>query len=129
MLHFELQIDLSLPGPAYRHIVDSLRALLVAGRLQPGDRLPSSRALSEDLGVHFNTVAEAYRLLAEEGWLKLQRRNGAVVSLRETPRNVSKTAAADCVERLRRLLAEMKAIGMASRDIRDEFARAVCEGG
>lgn len=127
MSHFELRIDLSQPGPAYRHILDSLRALLVAGRLQPGDRLPSSRALSEDLGVHFNTVAEAYRLLAEEGWLTLQRRSGAVVALRETPRKVSKIAAADCVERLRRLVAEMKAIGMASSDIRDEFARAVCE--
>jgi DNA-binding transcriptional regulator YhcF (GntR family) len=39
-----------------------------------------------DLGVHHNTVAESYRVLAEEGWLDLRRGRGAVVLDRRDPR-------------------------------------------
>ena len=48
-------------------------------RLKPGDVLPSVRRLALDLGIHFNTVAEAYRALAEEGWLDL--RHGCVATV------------------------------------------------
>ncbi len=44
------------------------------------------RELAIDLGVHHNTVAEAYRLLAEEGWLKLKRHHGATVIQRAQQR-------------------------------------------
>jgi GntR family transcriptional regulator len=60
-----LRIDLASPTPVYRQIVDSLRALLVGGAFAPGDRLPTVREIAIDLGVHHNTVAEAYRLLAD----------------------------------------------------------------
>jgi len=80
-----LHIDLSLDVPAYRQVADGLRALLVAGRLRPGDRLPSVRQLAADLTVHHNTVAEAYRTLAQEGWLDLRRGRGATVVARRHP--------------------------------------------
>jgi DNA-binding transcriptional regulator YhcF (GntR family) len=53
--------------PAIRQITDSLRVLLVERKLAPGVVLPSVRRLAMELGVHFNTVAEAYRELAGEG--------------------------------------------------------------
>src|SRR5579871_3730867 len=74
-----LRIDLTSPSPAYRQIVDGLRTFLVDGVLRAGDILPPVRDLAFELGVHFNTVAEAYRILAEEGWLDLKRRRGALV--------------------------------------------------
>ncbi len=58
---------------------DQIRALIQSGQLQPGDRLPPVRALAQELGVHFNTVARAYRLLAREGWIALRRGRGAYV--------------------------------------------------
>ena len=67
--------------PAYRQIADAIRRHLVAGHLAPGALLPTSRQLALDLGVHFNTVAEAYRVLADEGWLELKRRRGALRQL------------------------------------------------
>jgi DNA-binding transcriptional regulator YhcF (GntR family) len=80
-----LQIDLASTLPASEQIVRGLRATLVAGQFRPGDQLPSVRQLAVDLGVHHNTVAGAYRQLAEEGWLDLRRGRGATVIDRPAP--------------------------------------------
>jgi len=80
-----LQIDLASPLPASEQIVRGLRATLLAGRFRPGDQLPSVRQLAMDLGVHHNTVAGAYRQLAEQGWLELRRGRGATVIERPAP--------------------------------------------
>ena len=80
-----LRVDLSSPTPAYRQIIDGLRAMLVAGAFEVGDQLPTVRQLAMDLGVHHNTVAEAYRQLEEEGWLELARKRGAIVRDRKRP--------------------------------------------
>ena len=50
-------------------------------RLHDGDSLPSVRSLARDLGVNMHTVNKAYAILREEGYLKLDRRRGAVVSV------------------------------------------------
>ena len=68
-----VSLNLESPIPAYRQIADDLRRHLVDERLKPGDLLPPIRQLALDLGVHFNTVALAYRLLADEGWLERPR--------------------------------------------------------
>jgi len=80
-----LQIDLASHLPASEQIVRGLRATLLAGQFRPGDQLPSVRQLALDLGVHHNTVAGAYRQLAEEGWLDLRRGRGATVIERPAP--------------------------------------------
>src|SRR5918993_1429978 len=102
-----IRIDLSADSPAYRQIVDSIRAALVAGELRPGYLLPPVRQLALDLGVHFNTVAEAYRNLAEEGWLDLKRRRGAVVLDRKVPPKPTPERLEQFSRRLRELVAEL----------------------
>jgi len=84
-----LRIDLASPRPVYEQIVSGLRAVLVAGEFTPGEQLPTVRQLATDLGVHHNTVAESYRVLAEEGWLDLRRGRGAVVRQRAEPRPIT----------------------------------------
>ena len=79
----KIRIDLDSPAPAYRQIVGAVRVLLVEGALPPGSELPSVRRLAIELGVHFNTVGEAYRQLADEGWLDLRHGRGARVIERE----------------------------------------------
>ena len=64
-----LRLDPNSSVPAVRQIADNLRILLVEGQLKPGDELPSVRRVAMELGVHFNTVAEAYRQLVAEGRL------------------------------------------------------------
>lgn len=77
-----LHLDLASAKPAYLQIVDGLRAMLVEQEFAAGDRLPPVRQLAMDLGLHHNTVAEAYRQLADEGWLELRRGRGAEVLAR-----------------------------------------------
>jgi DNA-binding transcriptional regulator YhcF (GntR family) len=112
-----LRIDVSAPEPVYRQIGDGLRALLVAGDLAAGARLPTVRQLATDLNVHHNTVAEAYRLLAEEGWIDLRRRRGAVVLKRPSPArpaNLDK-ARSDFSRRVREITAQAISDGLPPR--------------
>ncbi len=108
-----IAIDLSSTVPAYRQIADAVRTLLVGGHMTAGGQLPTVRQLAVDLGVHHNTVAEAYRTLADEGWLELTRRRGATVLDRATPR-ATPQAEQQYVARLRALLAEARAAGVST---------------
>jgi DNA-binding transcriptional regulator YhcF (GntR family) len=117
-----ISIDLSSPVPAYRQIVDAMRVQLVEERLKPGQMLPTVRRLAMELGVHFNTVAQAYRELAAEGWLELKHGRGAVVISRETPKQPVHPASANPFgQRLRELVAQMRAEGMDTLRIASEL--------
>jgi GntR family transcriptional regulator len=111
-----LRIDLASSVPAYRQIANALRAHLVAQRFHPGDQLPTVRELALDLGVHHNTVAEAYRILSDEGWLDLRRRRGVTVLERPRPR-ASAQAVALFRRRLEELTAEVRAHGVSEEEL------------
>ena len=115
-----LQIDLSSPAPAYRQIVDGLRMLLVSGELKAGDALPTVRSLALDLGVHFSTVAEAYRTLSGEGWLELKRHHGAFVTERSNPAPAPEKHA-EFGMKLRQLIAQVRAEGLSTKIISQEL--------
>jgi GntR family transcriptional regulator len=118
-----LSVDLRSSVPVYRQIVDRLRILLVSGELKPGEQLPPVRRLAIDLGIHFNTVAEAYRTLAEEGWLEIVRRSGARVITREVPRGLDRKTSETFQRRLRELVAEVQAHGFPRGRIVRELRR------
>ncbi len=120
-----LTIDLSSPVPAYRQIADGLRHTLVSGLLPPGHSLPPVRQLATDLGVHFNTVAEAYRTLAAEGWLDLRRGRGALVLERATPPAPAPEERARLTRGLRDLVNHMRAAGLPAEDIALEMRKAL----
>jgi GntR family transcriptional regulator/MocR family aminotransferase len=76
-----VDVHLDLDGPRVRAALeDALREAVSTGRLRPGMRLPSSRALAADLGIARNTVAEAYGQLAAEGWLTAVQGSGTRVA-------------------------------------------------
>lgn len=121
----KIRIDLDAPAPATRQIADALRVQLVEGRLAPGTRLPPVRRAAMDLGVHFNTVAEAYRQLAAEGWLDLARGRAARVLDRRAP-PASAADVAGYRQRLRELISQMRANGISPARIAAEL-RALAE--
>jgi len=121
-----LRIDLSSGTPAYRQIVDGLRTLLVSGELQPGDALPTVRSLGLELGVHFSTVAEAYRTLSEEGWLELKRHHGAFVTERRSPAPSAATRT-EFSTKLRQLIAQVRAAGLPIQEIHEELRESAQE--
>ncbi|MEV3911257.1 PLP-dependent aminotransferase family protein [Streptomyces canus] len=78
-------VDLHLEptgGGVRRGLTDALREAVRTGRLAPGTRLPSSRALAADLGIARNTVADAYADLVAEGWLTARQGSGTRVAER-----------------------------------------------
>jgi DNA-binding transcriptional MocR family regulator len=68
MLPLHLQPESHVP--LYVQLRDQLRALVHAGDLRPGDRIPASRELAIMLGVHRTTVANAYAELESEGLIR-----------------------------------------------------------
>lgn len=68
MLPLHLQPESHIP--LYIQLRDQLRALVHAGDLRPGDRIPASRELATMLGVHRTTVANAYAELESEGLIQ-----------------------------------------------------------
>lgn len=61
-------------APAYRTVAASIEREIVAGRIKPGDQLPTEMALAETFGVNRSTVREGIRLLEDGGMI--ERRNG-----------------------------------------------------
>ena len=49
--------------------------------LQEGENLPSVREMAETVGINMHTVNKAYAILRQEGYLRLDRRHGAVVAV------------------------------------------------
>ncbi len=121
-----LRTDAASATPLVRQIVDQLRVLLVEGSLKPGTALPPVRRLATDLAVHFNTVAEAYRQLAAEGWIDLRHGRGAVVIEREAP-EASRREISGYRQRLRELVSQMRAQGVPPAQIAAEL-RTIAEG-
>lgn len=50
-------------------------------QIQEGDNLPSVRELAENIGINMHTVNKAYTILKQEGYVKLDRRKGAVIAV------------------------------------------------
>ena len=123
----KIRIDLTSQVPAYRQIVDALRVLLVDGTLPPGSDLPSVRRLAMELGIHFNTVGEAYRALADEGWLDLRHGRGARVIARGAQPPVSPERFEELRTQLRNLVAQMRAAGVTRSHVAAEL-RSLLEG-
>jgi GntR family transcriptional regulator len=121
-----LVIDPRSTVPVYRQVVDTLRSMLVDGVLRPGDTLPTVRDLGLELGVHFNTIAEAYRLLAAEGWLDVRRRRGAVVTKRTAPSEQPESEARFS-RSLRQLIAQVRSEGLSVHTITLELERLTRE--
>ena len=122
-----LRIDPSASAPLTRQIIDGIRVQLVEGTLRPGTELPPVRRAAMELGVHFNTVAEAYRQLATEGWLDLRHGRPATVIERATPTAASKEDIADYRRRLRELISQMRACGVPAAKIALEL-RSILKG-
>ena len=76
MPRFLFQAFPSSGVPIYRQLVDQVRRHAAAGRLQPGDFLPSVREVAQELQVNPMTVSKAYSILQRDGVLENVRGHG-----------------------------------------------------
>jgi len=110
-----LQIDFRSGLPIYTQIVNQVQAQVASGVLQPGDQLPTVRALAEELRVNFNTIARAYRILDEERIISTQQGRGTYITEIPPPK-VS--------ERLKKEMLEALAERYVSEAMRLEFSKS-----
>lgn len=75
----DLSLDRAAREPLQAQLTEALRRLILARRIAPGARLPSSRALAEELGVSRVTVVAAIDQLAGEGYAEGRRGSGVYV--------------------------------------------------
>jgi DNA-binding transcriptional regulator YhcF (GntR family) len=75
-----ITLDASSPEPLSEQLSAALADRIRRGSLAPGARLPTVRALAEDLGLAANTVAKAYRVLEEAGLVQGRGRRGTFVT-------------------------------------------------
>ncbi len=76
-----LKIDFDSDIPIYVQIKNQVVEGIARGELEEGEELPSVRGLADDIGVNMHTVNKAYSLLKDDGYIKIDRRKGAFVSL------------------------------------------------
>ena len=73
-------LDPAATEPFYRQIYDRFRGAIGSGVLKPGDRIPSARALTKELGLARGTIETAYSLLAAEGYIEARGQAGTIVT-------------------------------------------------
>jgi len=113
-----LQIDFRSGLPIYTQIVHQVQAQLASGILEPGDQLPTVRALAEELRVNFNTVARAYRILDEERIISTQQGRGTYITEIPPPK-VSEKLRNESMEALtQRFISEAMRLEFSKTEIR-----------
>ena len=75
----DLYIDFNSNEAIYMQIINQIILGIATGRIRQGDSLPSVRQMADEIGINMHTVNKAYSILKQEGFLKLDRRRGAVV--------------------------------------------------
>jgi GntR family transcriptional regulator len=75
-----VSLDLRDATPIYAQLERALRAAIAAGRLRPGDQLPTVRQLAVDLQINANTVARVYAELERADVLETRRGVGSFVA-------------------------------------------------
>lgn len=66
--------------PLYQKVYANLRTSILSGELKGGVKLPSTRALAEELNVSRNTILNAYRQLMAEGYIESVQGSGTYVA-------------------------------------------------
>ncbi len=103
----ELYIDFNSDEAIYIQLCNQIIVGIAADKIKEGDSLPSVRQLADDVGINMHTVNKAYSILRQEGFVKLDRRRGAVI----------------CID-----VDRMRQISQMKKDLSIVVARAICNG-
>ena len=76
-----IEIDFNSEEAIYIQLRNQIIVAIATSQLREGESLPSVRNLADDIGVNMHTVNKAYSSLRQDGFLKVDRRKGAVVSI------------------------------------------------
>ena len=109
-----ISIDFNSDEALYLQLRNQIIYAIVKAELREGENLPSVRDMAETVGINMHTVNKAYAILREEGYLKLDRRKGAVISV-ETLEKQQELASIQ--DNLRMLVAEAVCKGVTEDEM------------
>ena len=102
-----IKIDFNSDEAIYMQLRNQIIMGIATMELREGDSLPSVRQLAETIGIHMHTVNKAYTVLKQEGFVKVDRRRGAVIAVN---------------------LDKMKALEELKQELLVVLARSSCKG-
>lgn len=76
-----IEIDFNSDEALYLQLRNQIIIGIATSQFQEGDSLPSVRQLADSIGINMHTVNKAYTVLKQEGFVKVDRRKGAVIAI------------------------------------------------
>ncbi len=76
-----IEIDFNSTEALYMQLRNQIIYGIASSRFEEGEALPSVRQLADEIGINMHTVNKAYSVLRQEGFIKIDRRRGAVIAL------------------------------------------------
>lgn len=76
-----VKIDFNSDEALYMQLRNQIIIGIATDTIREGDVLPSVRSLADTIGINMHTVNKAYTVLRQEGFVKLDRRRGAVIAV------------------------------------------------
>ena len=108
--------------PVFRQLEEQIRLLVAAGRLKPGDELPSTRLLAAELGLNPMTVSKVYALLERESVLERRPGLALVVAARSEEELIAERLA-ELEQRLAPLVSVVRQLDLRDEEALDLFRR------
>ena len=102
-----IEIDFHSDEAIYVQLCNQIILGIATSQFREGEQLPSVRQLAETIGINMHTVNKAYSILQQEGFVKIDRRRGAVIAID---------------------INRIKALGEAKNELAVVLARALCKG-
>lgn len=78
-----IEIDFNSDEALYLQLRNQIIMGIATAQFHEGDSLPSVRQLADSIGINMHTVNKAYTVLKQEGYVKVDRRRGAVIAIDE----------------------------------------------
>ena len=76
-----IEIDFNSDEALYLQLRNQIILGIATAQFREGDSLPSVRQLADTIGINMHTVNKAYTVLKQEGYVKMDRRHGAVIAV------------------------------------------------
>lgn len=110
-----VEIDFNSDEAIYIQLRNQIIYGIATSQIQEGDNLPSVRELADHIGINMHTVNKAYTILRQEGYVKLDRRKGAVIAI-----DINKLQALEEMkESLRFILAEAICKNISCKEVHE----------
>ena len=114
-----IEIDFNSDEALYLQLRNQIIMGIATDRFREGDSLPSVRQLADAIGINMHTVNKAYTVLKQEGYVKVDRRKGAVIAVDMDKLKMK--------EELKKELQVMIARGSCKNITKDEFHALINE--